>query len=414
MLWAARLAVARGADAVVVPCNTASVTALVPLRAELEPRRPVVGTVPAVKPAATSGDPFGIWATERTSASAYQADLVALFATPGQATPVPCPGLADAVEAADPGALAAAVAVGASRTPADAQGIVLGCTHYPLVSDAIAAALPGVRLYDSSRAVAGQALRRLGLDPAPDADPAGISVMLSGDEGDLPADGARLPGRGGARRGGPRSTPALLPPPVRDDALAEDRLHARRHPALNAAPYARRGDRPDPRVPTSPRRRSPSPPSCSRRAASGPASARERRRLVRTHRRRRALALGHRLVHGARHLPPATPWNTDDADDPKAVKSPDVPGRTAVAYTVPGGGTRSELEPAYRFFREGDEYWFGLALYLPEDSPPTPTDWQVVAQWKNLGDGSPPFSVQVHGGRFVARGRRGDRQALAA
>jgi glutamate racemase len=219
VLVAARRAIARGADAVVVPCNTASVTALVPLRAALEPGRPVVGTVPAVKPAATSGRPFGIWATERTSASAYQADLVALFATPGQATTVPCPGLADAVEAADPGAIAAAVGIGASRTPGDAHGIVLGCTHYPLVSDAIAAALPGVRLYDSSRAVAGQALRRLGLDPAPDAEPAGISVLLSGDDGDLPATARAYPVGLALAAAGPVD-PGVLPPPVRDDALA--------------------------------------------------------------------------------------------------------------------------------------------------------------------------------------------------
>ena len=219
VLWAARLALARGADAVVVPCNTASVTALVPLRAELEPRRPVVGTVPAVKPAATAGRPFAVWATERTSASAYQADLVALFATPGQATAVPCPGLAGAVEAADPAEVTAAVALGASRTPGDARGIVLGCTHYPLVSDAIAAALPGVRLYDSSRAVAGQALRRLGLDPAPDAEPGGISVLLSGDEGDLPATARAYP-VGLALAAAGHVDPGLLPPPVRDDALA--------------------------------------------------------------------------------------------------------------------------------------------------------------------------------------------------
>ncbi|MCD2192270.1 aspartate/glutamate racemase family protein [Actinomycetospora endophytica] len=220
VLGAARLAVARGADVVVVPCNTASVTALVPLRAELEPARPVVGTVPAVKPAAASGEPFGIWATEGTSASAYQADLVALFATPGQATAVPCPGLADAVEAAEPGAVAAAVAFGASRTPGDVHGIVLGCTHYPLVSDAIAAALPNVRLYDSSRAVAGQALRRLGLDPAPDAEPAGVSVLLSGDEGDLPTTARSYPVGAALAGAGPVGCD-LLPPPVRDDALAD-------------------------------------------------------------------------------------------------------------------------------------------------------------------------------------------------
>jgi glutamate racemase len=227
VLRAARLAVARGADVVVVPCNTASVTALVPLRAELEPGRPVVGTVPAVKPAAASGEPFGIWATEGTSASAYQADLVALFAAPGQATAVPCPGLAAAVEAAEPGAVAAAVGVGASRTPGGTHGIVLGCTHYPLVSDAIAAALPGVRLYDSSRAVAGQALRRLGLEPAPAADPAGVSVLLSGDEGDMPDTALAYPVGAALAAAGPVDA-ALLPPPVRDDGLAEAGVHVRR------------------------------------------------------------------------------------------------------------------------------------------------------------------------------------------
>jgi hypothetical protein len=71
---------------------------------------------------------------------------------------------------------------------------------------------------------------------------------------------------------------------------------------------------------------------------------------------------------------------------------------------VPAGGTRSELEPDYRFFGEGDEYWFGLALYLPEDFPADTSDWQVVAQWKNLGEGSPPLSIQVHDGRFVLEG----------
>lgn len=99
-----------------------------------------------------------------------------------------------------------------------------------------------------------------------------------------------------------------------------------------------------------------------------------------------------------------TPWNTEDADDPTVVPSPDAPGRSAVAYTVPGGGTRSELEPAYRSFREGDEYWFGLALYLPQGFPVDTSDWQVVAQWKNSGDGSPPLSIQIHGGRVVLEG----------
>ncbi|WP_018334149.1 polysaccharide lyase [Actinomycetospora chiangmaiensis] len=102
-----------------------------------------------------------------------------------------------------------------------------------------------------------------------------------------------------------------------------------------------------------------------------------------------------------------TPWNTDDATDPRAVTSPDLPGRAAVEYTVPGGGTRSELEPSYRSFRPGDDYWFGFAVYLPKDFPVNTSDWQVIAQWKNSGDGSPPLSIQVRGGRFVLDGGEG-------
>ena len=102
-----------------------------------------------------------------------------------------------------------------------------------------------------------------------------------------------------------------------------------------------------------------------------------------------------------------TPWNTDDAEDPRAVDSPDVGGRAALAFTVPGGGTRSELEPGFRSFREGDRFFFGLGIYLPADFPTETSDWQLVAQWKNGGDGSPPLSVKVQRGRFVLDGGAG-------
>ena len=103
----------------------------------------------------------------------------------------------------------------------------------------------------------------------------------------------------------------------------------------------------------------------------------------------------------------STPWNTDDADDPAAVASPDTPGATAVAFTVPGGGSRSELVPAFRSFREGDRYYFGLAVHLADDFPIDTSDWQVIAQWKNSRDSSPPLSVKVGGGRFQLDGGAG-------
>jgi glutamate racemase len=85
-------------DAIVVPCNTASVTTLDALRAMFEPDVPVVGTVPAVKPAAAAGEPFAVWATAATTASVYQARLIDIFASGQPVERVACRGLAEAVE----------------------------------------------------------------------------------------------------------------------------------------------------------------------------------------------------------------------------------------------------------------------------------------------------------------------------
>ncbi|WP_030798506.1 glutamate racemase [Streptomyces sp. NRRL S-337] len=192
-LAVARAAAAHRPDALIVACNTASVHALPALRAELEPAVPVIGTVPAIKPAATGGGPVAIWATPATTGSPYQRDLIERFARGVDVTGVACPGLADAVEQADEAAIDAAVAVAAGRTPRDVRAVVLGCTHYELVAERIRAALqqpgaPALVLHGSAEAVAAQALRRIGAEPAPAATPAGgLTVLLSGRTAELPA-----------------------------------------------------------------------------------------------------------------------------------------------------------------------------------------------------------------------------------
>ncbi|HLU98485.1 MAG TPA: aspartate/glutamate racemase family protein [Thermobifida alba] len=185
-------------DALVVACNTASVHALQALRAELEPRIPVIGTVPAVKPAADRGAPFAIWATPATTGSPYQRDLIDRFARGVEVTPVACPGLADAVERADPAAVDEAVDRAAAHTPADVSAVVLGCTHYDLVGEAITAALgERVTLFTAADAVAAQTLRRLGAAPRPDAPRTGdLRVYASGRPSRLPE--AALAYRAGA------------------------------------------------------------------------------------------------------------------------------------------------------------------------------------------------------------------------
>ena len=191
-LACARATAAFGPDVLVFACNTGTVHALPALRAEFEPAMPVVGTVPAIKPAAAFSDSVAIWATVATTASTYQRRLIDDFAGSARVTPVPCPGLADAVDAGDEAATRAAVAGAAGRTPADCGAVVLGCTEYELAADLIGAALPGVTLFRSAAAVAAQALRRVaagGTDTRPDAAPSRtgtVRVLLSGRQADLP------------------------------------------------------------------------------------------------------------------------------------------------------------------------------------------------------------------------------------
>ncbi|MFF2503422.1 glutamate racemase [Streptomyces sp. NPDC058067] len=173
-------------DALIVACNTATVHALPALRARLEPGIPVIGTVPAIKPAAAGSGPVAIWATPATTGSPYQRGLIREFADGVEVTEVPCPGLADAVEHADEDAIDRTIAAAAALTPREVRAVVLGCTHYELVAERIRAAVqqpgtPPLVLHGSAGAVAAQALRRIGSGPDVEAGTQGaLTVLLSG------------------------------------------------------------------------------------------------------------------------------------------------------------------------------------------------------------------------------------------
>jgi glutamate racemase len=205
-LAVARAAAAHRPDALIVACNTASVHALDAIRAVLEPGIPVIGTVPAIKPAAATGGPVAIWATPATTGSAYQRGLIRDFADGVDVTEIPCPGLADAVERADEAAIAEAVGAAARLTPARVRALVLGCTHYELLHDRIRAALrpvldvepetdtkagtevgPGVlTLHGSAQAVAEQALRRAAPSAVASSGSGALLVLRSGRAEELP------------------------------------------------------------------------------------------------------------------------------------------------------------------------------------------------------------------------------------
>ncbi len=130
-------------DALVIACNTASTLVLPPLRARLS--IPVVGTVPAVKPAAETSRSrlVSVLATPGTVKRDYTRDLVATHGGDCRFELVGSPDLAGLVERLHAGedvpdeAFAAAIAP-CFVTADDGRRtdtVVLACTHYPLVLD---------------------------------------------------------------------------------------------------------------------------------------------------------------------------------------------------------------------------------------------------------------------------------------
>lgn len=153
---------------VVLACNTASVVALAELRRRFEV--PVVGVVPAVKPAAAAaeGGAVAILSTERTADAEYLAGLIDHHAGDASVEIVPAAGLVEFVEerltVTDEAGRRAAVgrALGGLRR-ADLDAVVLGCTHFTHLSCEIAAELgEGVRVIDSRDGVARRVATLLG------------------------------------------------------------------------------------------------------------------------------------------------------------------------------------------------------------------------------------------------------------
>ena len=151
--------------AVVVACNTATGIAVDVLRARYD--LPIVAIEPAVKPAVarTRSGIVGVLATTQTLAGRKFARLVSTHAGDVEVLTQACPGLAEQIEAADLASQSTRSLVERYLRPVLDRGadtIVLGCTHYPFVSDLIREiAGAGVTVIDSAVPVARELRRRL-------------------------------------------------------------------------------------------------------------------------------------------------------------------------------------------------------------------------------------------------------------
>ncbi|MDU5499828.1 MAG: glutamate racemase [Enterobacter sp.] len=144
----------------VIACNTASTVSLPALREKFQ--FPVVGVVPAIKPAArlTANGIVGLLATRGTVKRPYTRELIDRFANECQIAML---GSAELVEMAEAKLHGKAVSLDELRRilrpwlrmPEPPDTVVLGCTHFPLLHEELLEVLPeGTRLVDSGAAIA--------------------------------------------------------------------------------------------------------------------------------------------------------------------------------------------------------------------------------------------------------------------
>lgn len=165
----------------VIACNTASTIALDHARAALD--LPVVGTVPAIKPAAerSKNRVIGVLGTEATVRQPYVDDLAARFAADCTVVRHGSAALVDLAEAKlrgeaiDPDAVRAAIAPLLDVPGLDV--LVLSCTHFPLLADEIAAVAPGVLQVDGGPGIARRVAHLTRGQPWPAAPTPGIAVF---------------------------------------------------------------------------------------------------------------------------------------------------------------------------------------------------------------------------------------------
>lgn len=97
------------------------------------------------------------------------------------------------------------------------------------------------------------------------------------------------------------------------------------------------------------------------------------------------------------------PWNYAPRR-PTIARSPKRKGRFIGRYEIRAGGSRSESVPRTRSFRPGQSRWFGFSTRLKRGFPTSTSAFQVLAQWKNDGEGSPPLQLNVSRGRYQVSG----------
>ncbi|MEO5578142.1 MAG: glutamate racemase [Sphingomicrobium sp.] len=168
----------------VIACNTASTIALDHVRATLD--IPVVGTVPAIKPAALLSKTrvIGVLGTEATVRQPYVDDLTARFAADYSVIRHGSPELVAIAEAKLAGEPVNLESVAHAVRPMLGQPrgeeidtVVLACTHFPLIAEELGRAMPGVTFVDGGPGIARRIVWLTRDQAWPDVAPDGIALF---------------------------------------------------------------------------------------------------------------------------------------------------------------------------------------------------------------------------------------------
>ena len=155
----------RGAKAIVVACNTATSVSISMLRKEFS-TLPIIGIEPALKPAALSlpHPRILVLATPMTIREEKFHDLFVRFDTEAEISALPCPELVELVEAGKLQGSEVDQVLFDKLSPFDGSvdAVVLGCTHYPFLKEAIRRVFRHeVTLYDGALGTAKELRNRL-------------------------------------------------------------------------------------------------------------------------------------------------------------------------------------------------------------------------------------------------------------
>ena len=183
--------------AITVACNTATSAAITKLR-EIYSDIPVLGIEPALKPAAERhpNGTIGVMATMNTLREKKFLDLLARFSSDAKITPIPCSGLVDFVEK---GILKGEELKDFLQSIFEQyneryDALVLGCTHYPFVKDAISDVFGCEDIVDGAKGTVNNLFRRLDMSPSSsDASKKGEIIFInSANKKDFEEDARKL------------------------------------------------------------------------------------------------------------------------------------------------------------------------------------------------------------------------------